>query len=324
MPMPNKTIINLRATIPENLADKRLDIVLSSLFPEHSRSRLQNWIKAGFVKLDGSTVTSKEKCLLVSANQNIEINATIEPQNETHVAQKLTNMLNIVYEDDDIIIINKPVGLVVHPGAGNSDKTLLNALLFHAPELKNIPRAGIVHRLDKDTSGLLVVARTLEAHTKLIDELQERLVKREYEAIIVGVLTAGGTVNAPIGRHHIKRKAMAVKDDGKVAITHYRVIERFQAHTHIKVMLDTGRTHQIRVHMAHINHPIVGDPIYGGRLKLPKGASEELITLLRTFKRQALHARRLGLNHPRTGKYLEWEASLPNDMVQLLHLLKNS
>lgn len=317
--MQNKKSLKLISTIAENLAGKRLDQALSILLPEHSRARIQSWIQNGWVKIDDKVITQNR--FKVNANSKVAINAEITEQNEAHEAQEIK--LDIIYEDQDIIVINKPAGLVVHPGAGNADKTLLNALLFHAPELKNIPRAGIIHRLDKDTSGLLVIAKTLEAHTKLVSELQERLVKREYEAIIYGVLTAGGTIDAPIGRHNLKRKLMTVTEMGKPAITHYRVIAKFPAFTHIRVILETGRTHQIRVHMAHIHHPLLGDPTYG-RLKLPKNASPELITELRNFKRQALHARRLGLNHPRTGKFMEFEAPLPKDMLNLLKTLQKN
>lgn len=280
--------INLAANIPEELANNRLDQVLAKLFPEYSRTKLQTWIKAGYV--------------------NITVNAMLEPQ-ERWEAQPIK--LDIIYEDDDIMIINKPAGLVVHPAAGNPDSTMLNALLHHDSELNKLPRAGIIHRLDKDTSGLLVVAKTLTAYTKLVAELQARKIKREYEAIVNGVMTAGGTIDAAIGRHPRDRKRMAVTASGKPAVTHYRVIKRFDKYTHIKVMLETGRTHQIRVHMAYIHYPIVGDPVYGGRYKCP----------LATFNRQALHARRLGLNHPQTGEYMEWEAPLPKDMQQLLKKL---
>ncbi len=291
----------LKAIISAHLDNKRLDQALAELFPQYSRARLQSWIKSGHVLVDGKILKPRDK---VHSGQNIILTPIIEPQ-EQWEAQKIP--LNIIYEDDDIIVINKPAGLVVHPGAGVRDKTMLNALLHHAPELAKLPRAGIIHRLDKDTSGLLVIARNLEAHTKLVAELQARNIKREYEAVVVGVMTAGGTIDAPIGRHPKDRKRMAVVDSGKPAITHYRVIKRFTSHTHIKVMLETGRTHQIRVHMAYIHYPIVGDPVYGGNRAKYKN-----------FKRQALHAKYLALIHPRTGKQMEWEAPLPDDMRQLL------
>jgi 23S rRNA pseudouridine1911/1915/1917 synthase len=229
--------------------------------------------------------------------------------------------LTIVYEDEEIIIVNKPAGMVVHPAAGNYDGTLVNALLHHAPELNEVPRAGIVHRLDKETSGLLAVARTLKSQKHLVEMLQARVMKRQYQAVACGVMTAGGTVNAPIDRHPVDRKRMAVVANGKPAVTHYRVMERFRIHTHIRVDLETGRTHQIRVHMAHIHYPLVGDPVYGSRLRLPSDCSAELADFLRNFKRQALHAARLGLEHPTTGEMMEWEAPLPEDMQQLIRLL---
>lgn len=302
--------------IPEDLANKRLDQALNILLPEYSRAKIQNWIKEKQVTINGKLAPQKEK---VKTSDQIEINAEVTTE-ENSQPQKIA--LDIVYEDQDIIVINKRVGLVVHPGAGQKDNTLMNALLYHAPELKNIPRAGIIHRLDKDTSGLLVITRTLEAHSKLVKELQARNIKREYEAIIYGELTSGGTIEAAISRHKTKRTLMAVNETGKSAITHYRIIKRFPAFTHIQINLETGRTHQIRVHMAHIGHPIVGDPTYGGRLKIPKGSSEELKNYLQNFKRQALHARKLGLKHPRTNKNMEFTAPLPHDMMQLLELLK--
>lgn len=304
--------INLTAIIPEELASKRLDQALAILFPDYSRARLQSWIKAGQVLVDGTLLKAKEK---VSADQEVIIAATIS-SNENWRAQPIE--LNIVYEDDDVLVINKPAGLVVHPGAGTPDSTLLNALLHHCPQLNTIPRGGIIHRLDKDTSGLLVITKTLPAHTKLVADLQEREISREYEVVVNGVMTAGGTIDAPIARHPRDRVRMAVVPTGKPAITHYRVLEKFRTHTHVKVNLETGRTHQIRVHMAHIHYPIVGDPVYGGRLKLPKGCSEELRTTLQKFKRQALHARRLEFVHPISGETMTFKAKLPTDMKQLI------
>jgi len=219
-------------------------------------------------------------------------------------------------------VINKPAGLVVHPAAGNPDGTMLNALLHHAPELVSVPRAGIVHRLDKETSGLLVVARTLKAQAHLVQQLQERAFEREYEAVAVGVMLSGGSVDAPIGRHPVDRKRMAVSQRGRPAVTHYRVAERFRAHTHVRVQLETGRTHQIRVHMAHIRYPLFGDPVYGGRLRIPPKSSEQFTEALRNFRRQALHAVRLGLTHPESGKVMQWQAPLPADMEYLLHVLR--
>jgi len=215
-------------------------------------------------------------------------------------------------------VIDKPAGLVVHPGAGNAAGTLQNALLHFDPELANLPRGGIVHRLDKDTSGLLVVARTLKAHTALVRALEVHEVEREYEAVCVGVMTGGGTVEAPIGRHPVDRLRQAIREDGREATTHYRVIQRFRGHTHLRLQLETGRTHQIRVHMAHIHYPLVGDRVYGGRLLLPKGASVELVEMLRGFKRQALHAARLAFEHPVNRKPVECVAPLPEDLQELL------
>lgn len=304
--------------IPKHLDNKRLDQALAELFPEYSRTRLQAWIQAGQITVDGKIFRPRDK---VHTGQHVKINPIIEPM-VTWQAQQIK--LDIIYEDKDIIVINKPAGLVVHPAAGRSHNTMLNALLYHVPKLANLPRAGIIHRLDKDTSGLLVVAKNSKAHTTLVAELQKRNITREYEAIVNGIMTSGGTVNAPIGRHPKDRKRMAVvtPSKGKPAITHYRVIKRFRAHTHIKVILETGRTHQIRVHMAYIHYPIVGDQVYGGKQKLPKGTTEELKQYLHNFKRQALHAKRLGLIHPTTGKQIDWLAPPPEDMQQLLKLLK--
>lgn len=230
--------------------------------------------------------------------------------------------LEIVFEDEHLLVVNKPSGLVVHPAAGNPDGTLLNRLLHHAPELATLPRAGIVHRLDKDTTGLLVVAKTLPAHKGLVEQLQARSIKREYRALVVGVLVTGGTVEGAVGRHPVERTRMAVVSGGKPAVTHYRVIERLPAHTFLKVELETGRTHQIRVHLAHIRHPLVGDPLYGGRPRLPKGGTEDQIRALQGFRRQALHAVRLRLTHPVSGQVLEWEAPIPEDFRGLLSALR--
>lgn len=305
----------ITVVVPESLAFSRLDRVLSTLCDQYSRTTLQKWIEAGYVTVDGQILRSRD---IVEAGQQINIDATISAA----TAWKPQAIeLNVVYEDQHISVINKPVGLVVHPGAGQTDSTLLNALLNRYPELELVPRAGIVHRLDKDTSGLLVVARDLVAQTKLVRALEKRQVTREYSAIVWGVMTAGGTVDAPIGRHPIKRVLMAVTPSGKPAVTHYRVIKRFLAHSHLKVILETGRTHQIRVHMAHIHYPIVGDQQYSGRLKLPAGISSEMRTYLQGCKRQALHAQRLKLAHPITGVEMEWEAPLPDDMQELLRML---
>ena len=301
--------------IPAELAGQRLDQALARLFPEYSRSRLTQWIKAGQVLLDEHISRPRDS---VVSGQRVRLTVVETPQ--TRLAPEALP-LDIVYEDAALIIVNKPAGLVVHPGAGNPAGTLQNALLHHAPELINVPRSGLVHRLDKDTSGLLVVARTLEAHTKLVAALAARAFEREYEAVCVGVMTGGGTVDAPIARHGVDRKRMSVREGGRRAVTHYRVVKRFRAHTHISVKLDTGRTHQIRVHLAHIRHPLVGDPVYGRRLMIPADATVSLTETLRGFKRQALHARRLGLAHPVSGELLHWEAPLPEDLRHLLEAL---
>lgn len=308
-------IINLEAIVPETLAGQRLDRVLAELFPQFSRAKLQDWIKKGQITVNKQLKRPKDKLM---GGEAIQLTATLE--NKTHwQAQDIA--LEIIYEDPEILIINKPVGLVVHPAAGNPDSTLVNALLHHYPPLTQLPRAGIVHRLDKNTSGLLVVAKTLTAHTNLVKQLQKRKIEREYLAIVHGVLISGGTVNAPMGRHARKRTHMAIVENGKEAITHYRVLERFRAHTLLKVKLETGRTHQIRVHMAHINHAIVGDATYGRRL-IPKGASSALLEILHDFKRQALHAHRLALTHPTTKEWLEWSVPMPSDMQNLVAALQ--
>ena len=256
----------------------------------------------------------------VSPGQAIEIEAELPLA--SHWESEDIN-LDIVYQDEEILVINKPAGLVVHPGAGNPRHTLLNALLHHETQLEQVPRAGIVHRLDKDTSGLMVVALTPTTHTYLVDQLREHKVQRQYQAIVQGVMTAGGSVDAAIARHHIQRKRMAVKDSGKHAVTHYRVVKKYPAHTHIRVQLETGRTHQIRVHMAHIRYPIVGDRVYGGRPRLAKQNSEQLKALLRTFPRQALHASELSLKHPLSGEEMSFAAPLPDDILALLEALDN-
>jgi len=308
-------IEHLSATVEDELAGQRLDKILAQLFSDYSRARLQQWVSDGVVLVDGKQLRSKDK---LRGGEKIEI--TVELEEEVDSKPEAIP-LNIVYEDESILVINKPVGLVVHPAAGNREGTMLNALLHHAPELATVPRAGIVHRLDKDTSGLLVVARTLKSQKVLTEQIQRREFEREYQAVVNGVMTAGGTVDAAIGRHPTVRTRMAVVGRGKEARTHYRVIKRYRAHTHVLVKLETGRTHQIRVHMAHIRYPIVGDQVYGGRLRIPKGCGETLNGMLRTFKRQALHAAKLGLVHPESGEMMTWEAPLPTDMTRLLQVL---
>jgi 23S rRNA pseudouridine1911/1915/1917 synthase len=305
----------LTAEIPESLAGMRFDQALSELFPDFSRSRLQRWIKNGSATVDDRPLTPSHR---IWGGERVALRVAIEPITEIE-GQDIP--LSIVYEDEAILIINKPAGLVVHPAAGHWCGTLQNALLHHAPELVGIPRCGIVHRLDKDTSGLLVAAKTLQAHKSLVDQLHERSVQREYLALAQGTIIAGGTVDEPIGRHPVDRKRFTVRYEGKSAVTHYRVEERFLNHTLVRVKLETGRTHQIRVHLAHLHYPLVGDPVYGGRLRIPPGASEDLATALRNFQRQALHAKKLGLMHPKTGDYCEWQADLPQDFAELLNAL---
>ena len=308
---------HLAAVVPAGAAGQRLDQVLAALFPDFSRTRLQQWLRAGHVSVDGRSPRARDK---VWGGEHITVTAMVEEE----VPWRGEAMpLDILYEDRALIVLNKPPGLVVHPGAGNREGTLVNALLHHAPELANVPRAGVVHRLDKDTSGLLVVARTLASHTHLVAQLQARTVKREYFAIVVGVMTAGGTIEATVGRHRSERTRMAVVQGGREAVTHYRVLERFRGHSYLRVNLETGRTHQIRVHMAHLHYPLVGDPTYGGRLRIPAGSSSALQEALRHFKRQALHAGLLGLIHPESGAALQWEAPLPDDMQKLLEALRS-
>ncbi|MCB1622227.1 MAG: 23S rRNA pseudouridine(1911/1915/1917) synthase RluD [Thiothrix sp.] len=302
--------------VPQEMAQQRLDQVVASLYPQYSRSQLQKWIRAGKVLVDDKVLKPKERLiggerLAVFPQAEVRTDSVPEPM-----------LLDIVHEDDDLLVINKPAGLVVHPAAGNWSGTLVNALLHHDPQLETLPRAGIVHRLDKDTTGLLVVARTLEAHQELVRQLARRTVSREYLALVIRPVVAGGTIEAPVGRHHVDRKRMAVTEAGKPAITHYRIEERFRHHTLLRVALETGRTHQIRVHMSHRQMPIVGDPVYGGRSRVPAGISEALRETLRAFPRQALHATALGLVHPATGEEVWWERELPQDMENLLLALR--
>lgn len=303
--------------VPQSCLGKRLDQTLAQMFPDYSRSRLKDWIVAGNVSIDDKIVTKPREKMF--GGEDVIIDATIEAELRFE-PQDLP--LNIVYEDDDIIVINKPAGFVVHPGAGNPDGTVLNALLHYCRQLELVPRAGIVHRLDKDTTGLMVVAKTIAAQTNLVESLQRREITREYEAITNGIMTAGGLVDEPIGRHATKRTHMAVTFSGRPSITHYRVLEKYRLHTRIRLRLETGRTHQIRVHMAHISHPLVGDPTYGGRPRPPKNATPALLDILRNFKRQALHAAMLSLYHPISGELMTWYADLPDDFVALVACLK--
>lgn len=303
--------------VPNELGNKRFDQVAAQLFPDFSRARLQAWIKDGNLKVDNEIRKSKDK--LVGGELLV---LDVETQAEGEWLPEAMD-IPIIYEDEHIIIINKPTNLVVHPAAGNLTGTLLNGLLHHCPDLQSIPRAGIVHRLDKDTTGLMVVAKTLQAQNHIVEQLQSREMGREYEAIVQGTMTGGGTIKEPMARHAKDRTKMSVHPTGKEAVTHYRVLERFPCHTHIRVKLETGRTHQIRVHMAHIKHPLAGDQTYGGRVRLPKGVTAELREVLRNFPRQALHAKQIELHHPATNKLMKWEVPLPADFTELLDVLKH-
>lgn len=303
--------------IPPTYTGERLDKTLAKLLPAYSRSRLQAWLRDGSILVDGESPAPR-----AAVRGGEYVLAVLEDADQSPHVEAQSIPLSVVYEDDAILVLDKPAGLVMHPGAGNPDGTLQNALLYHDPDLAALPRAGIVHRLDKDTSGLVVVARTHAAHKYLVAALAGRQVKREYEAVACGVFTAGGQVDAPIGRHHVDRKRMTVRDDGRPAVTHYRVMTRFAGHTHTRLTLESGRTHQIRVHMRHIRHPLVGDPVYGGRLAIPAGADAGLADVLRGFRRQALHARRLGLEHPISGEHLEWQSPAPDDFQSLVAALQ--
>ncbi|HET9843524.1 MAG TPA: 23S rRNA pseudouridine(1911/1915/1917) synthase RluD, partial [Gammaproteobacteria bacterium] len=312
-----KEVLEGKVVVPEQMKNARLDKVLSELFPSYSRTKLVEWLDAGFVrvndkiKLDRKTKMQGGECIVLC----------VELQNDTtHIPQALS--LDIVYEDDHILIIQKKAGQIVHPGAGNRDNTLLNGLIYARPELGSLPRAGIVHRLDKDTSGLMVVAKTLSAHHGLVKSLQMRTIDRHYYALCQGTLISGGTIHTSMGRHPTNRIKMAVTTQGKEAITHYRVEKKFRAHTLIDVKLETGRTHQIRVHMAHLGFPLVGDPLYG-RLKFPKKCSHACKEALANFKRQALHAYRLHFKHPITQEVLDFKIPLPEDFAHLLEIVKN-
>ena len=311
--MPPTERIDCR--IPVDRAGMRLDQALAELLPAYSRSRLQQWLKTGRLRVNGRVWRPRDA---VAGGETVSGELVLETET-TATAQDIP--LDIRHEDADLLVLDKPAGLVAHPAAGNRDGTLVNALLHHAPELATLPRAGLVHRLDKDTTGLLVVARSLRAHTALVEQLQARRIEREYLAVVNGVPVAGGTVDAPVGRHPVDRQRMAVTPGGKPAVTHYRVMRRFCAHALLRVKLETGRTHQIRVHMAHIRFPLLGDPVYGGRPRLPLQASPRCIEAIQNFRRQALHAERLALIHPVTGEGLEWRAEIPADLAELLAVL---
>lgn len=312
------TTIQRQAPVPLDVAGRRFDQTVAGMFPDFSRSRLSSWIKSGALTLDGMQVSPRQ---LLRGGELVRLD--VELENEVNNAAEAI-ALDIVYEDADLLVVNKPAGLVVHPGAGNPDGTLLNALLYHDPQLAELPRAGIVHRLDKDTTGLMVVARQLPTYTALVDMLSRHEVQRQYEAVVLGTLVSGGTVDAPIGRSMGDRLRQAVCDeeDGKRAVTHYRLRERFRAHSVLQCQLETGRTHQIRVHLTHIHHPLVGDPLYGGGLKLPKGASPALTAILRGFRRQALHAEKLAFVHPASGEMLAFSAERPDDQQALVEALR--
>jgi 23S rRNA pseudouridine1911/1915/1917 synthase len=312
----NTAEVRRDAVIPAPMAGQRVDRVVAVLFPEFSRSLLQDWIRVGRVRVDGCTMRPKDR---VGGGERVRVDARIESRTPWQ-GQDLP--LRVVYEDPHLLVIDKPAGVVVHPAAGNPDGTLVNALLHYAPELARVPRAGLVHRLDKDTTGLLVVARSLQAHSALVEQLKARAFVREYQAVAWGVVTAGGRIDAVIGRHPVDRKRMAVTAGGRSAATHYRIVRRFGHCTHLRVRLETGRTHQIRVHMAYIRHPLVGDRTYGGRAQLPRGSSPVLAEALQRFPRQALHAALLGIVHPVGGEALQWQSPLPADLAELLRLLE--
>ena len=305
----------LNIVIPDRLIGQRIDSALATMLPDYSRSKITAWVKKGDALLNNKTFKPKEKVL------GGEVVAISIKQEKTNQWQGEDIAIDVVYEDDDIVVVNKPVGLVTHPGAGNWTGTLANALLYFDPSLAKLDRAGIVHRLDKNTSGLMVVARSELAQKNLSEQLQIHAVSREYSAIVYGHMISGGTVDAPIGRDPKDRIKQAVIETGKDAITHYRVIDRFAHHTHVKCILETGRTHQIRVHMSYIDHPLIADSMYGGKIRFPKKADEKLKQALKGFNRQALHAKKLTLSHPITGEQMSWKAPLPQDMQDLLKVL---
>lgn len=306
----------LNIIIPERMTGNRIDSSLSEMLPDYSRSKITAWIKSGDALIKQKSFKPKDK---VIGNEVIYLTINSK-QSNNWIAEKIP--LNVFYEDEDIIIINKQSGLVTHPGAGNWNGTLANALLYYDPSLSTLDRVGIVHRLDKNTSGLMVIARNEKSQKYLVEQLQNHSVSREYSALVYGHMIAGGTIDEPIGRDPKDRVKQAVLMSGKDAITHYRAIERFKSHTHVKAILETGRTHQIRVHLSHVGHSLIGDPIYGGRVRFPKKASEELKHALLNFKRQALHSKKLTLNHPISGELMSWKAPLPDDMQELLKVLK--
>ena len=315
MILSSDELIEQHVEVPLKSMGRRLDQVAAELFPDFSRSRLKLWITQGHLHVDGHQQVPKMKLL---GGETLSLCVQLEAQGDWKPEDI---PLDIIFEDEHILVLNKSSNFVVHPAAGNYSGTVLNALLFHCPELASVPRAGIVHRLDKDTTGLMVVAKTLQAHTDLVAQLQARTVRREYEAVVLGGVISGGVVDQPIGRNSRQRTKMAVISDGKNARTHYKILSQFEGYTHLRLKLETGRTHQIRVHMAYINHPIVGDETYAGRLRFHKGASEQLQECIRQFGRQALHAKELELIHPSTKKIVGWRSDLPYDMQSLLQIL---
>lgn len=313
------SLLRIEIQIPAERVGDRLDRVASDLIEDYSRARLQIWIKDGTITVDGEAVAPRHRVkggewLVADLPEPLDADSTV-------IAEPIE--LDIHYQDDDLLVINKPAGLVMHTAPGNYSGTLQNGLLHLDPALAAVPRAGIVHRLDKETSGLVMVARTLSAHNSLVQQLHDRSVHRQYDAILIGVPVAGGTVDEPIGRHPVDRKRMSVNERGKPAITHYRLAKKFKRHSHIKVRLETGRTHQIRVHMAHIRFPLIGDVVYGGRRQIPGGVSDDVKTAVMGFPRQALNASELGITHPSTGEEIKWSVPLPPDMLQLLEVLGN-
>ena len=306
----------LNIIIPERMIGQRLDAALSEMLPDYSRSKITVWIKAGDALINKKTFKPKDKA---NGTEIVSLTLNQKPNNDW-IAEKIS--LNVVYEDEDIIVINKQFGLVTHPGSGNWTGTLANALLYYDPSLLKLDRAGIVHRLDKNTSGLMVIARNEKSQKYLVEQLQNHSIDREYSAIVYGHMIAGGTIDEPIGRDPKDRVRQAVLESGKEATTHYRTIDRFKSHTHVKAVLETGRTHQIRVHLSHAGYPLIGDPMYGGRVRFPKKADEKLKEGLLSFKRQALHSKKLTLSHPTSGEVMSWKAPLPDDMLKLLDILK--